>query len=197
MRLSFVRTVAPTDTPIDVALLKEHLRISSSDQANVLPIYLDAAVAWVETYTGRPLMRATWRATGPGFYARLWLPYAAPLGAVTGVTYYDTANAQQTLASSVYTVPADEEPASLLLASGQSWPSVYDREDAVSVTYTVGVTDAATVPAALRQAVLLLAGHFYENREAVLVSAISKEMEFAVTALCAPYRLFLREPLSC
>mgnify|MGYP003558178811 FL=1 len=52
------------------------------------------------------------------------------------------------------------------------------------------------MPAPLRQAVLLLAGHFYENREAVLVSAISKEIEFAVTALCAPYRLFLREP-SC
>lgn len=195
--MNFVRTVAPTDQPVDLSLLKDHLRISSVDQDNVLPIYLDAAVAHVETYTGRPLMRQTWRLTLPGFYDRTWLPYAAPLGAVTGVTYYDTANALQTLASSVYAVPADEEPASVRLAYAQAWPSVYDREDAVSVTYTVGATAATDVPAPLRQAVLLLAGHFYENREAVLVSAISKEMEFTVTALCAPYRLWLREPLSC
>lgn len=191
--MNFTRTVAPTDTPVDVSLLREHLRISSSDQANVLPIYLDAAVAWVETYTGRALMRATYRVTLPEFYTRTWLPYAAP-GTVTGVTYYDASNVQQTLATSVYTVPADGEPSCLMLAMGQTWPALYFRDDAVSITYTVGVTQAADVPAALRQAVLLLAGHFYENREAVLVSAISKEMEFAATALCAPYRLFLRAP---
>ena len=193
----FVRTVAPTDTPVDVSILKEHLRISSADQATVLPIYVDAATAWVETYTGRALMRATYRLTLPGFYDRMWLPYAAPLGGVTGITYYDTANALQTLASSIYTVPSDEEPACVRLAYGQVWPSVYDRADAVALTYTVGATAAASVPAPLRQAVLLLAGHFYENREAVLVSAISKEIEFAVTSLCAPYRVFLREPWSC
>lgn len=195
--MTYLRTVAPDETPVDVALLKEHLRLSSSDQANVLPLYLDAAVAWVETYTGRPLMRQTWRVTLPAFPDRTWLPYAAPFVAISSVAYYDTANALQTLASSVYTVPADEEPASVRLAYAQTWPSVYDREDAVSVTYTVGATAATDVPAPLRQAVLLLAGHFYENREAVLVSAISKEMEFTVTALCAPYRLWLREPLSC
>lgn len=188
------RTADPAEAPIDLALLKEHLRISSTDQANVLPLYLDAAVAWVETYTGRPLMRQTWRVTQPGFAARTWLPYAAPFVAISSVTYYDTANASQTLASSVYAVATDEEPACLRLAYGQVWPSVYDREDAVTVTYTVGYATAVEVPAALRQAVLLLAGHFYDNREAVLVSAISKEIEFAVTALCAPYRLFLRSP---
>ena len=194
--MNYVRTVAPSETPVDLALLKEHLRLSSTDQANVLPLYLDAAVAWVETYTGRPLMRQTWRVTLPEFYERTWLPYAAPLVAVSSITYYDTANASQTLASSVYTAPTDGEPACLRLAYGQTWPSAYSREDAVTVTYTAGYAEATSVPAPLRQAVLLLAGHFYENREAVLVSAISKEIEFAVTALCAPYRLFLREP-SC
>lgn len=194
MRLNFARITAPTETPIDVSVLKEHLRISSSDQSNVLEIYLNAAVQWVETYTGRALMTQTWRVTLPSFPARTWLPYAAPLVGITHVKYYDTSNVQQTLASTVYTVPADGEPACLLLASGQSWPSLYLRDDAIAVTYDVGAAAAADVPAPLRQAVLLLAGHFYENREGVLVSAISKEMEFAVTALCAPYRLFLREP---
>lgn len=195
MRLKYSRTIAPTDTPVDLPLVKEHLRLTTADQANVLPIYLGAAVEWVETYTGRPLMRQTWRVTLPGFPVRTWLPFSVPFGAITGITYYDTANASQTLASSVYTVPTDSEPACVLLASGQSWPSLYSREDAVAITYTSGAEDAANVPIALRQAVLLLTGHFYENREAVLVSAISKEIEFAATALCAPYRVFLREPL--
>ena len=192
--MTYLRTVAPDETPVDVALLKEHLRLSSSDQANVLPLYLDAAVAWVETYTGRPLMRQTWRVTLPAFPDRTWLPYAAPFVAISSVAYYDTANASQTLASSVYAVAEDAEPACLRLAYGQVWPSVYDRDDAVTITYTVGAAAAADVPVALRQAVLLLAGHFYENREAVLMSAISKEIESTATALCAPYRLFLRAP---
>lgn len=189
----WTRTVAPTETPIDVALLKEHLRISSSDQANVLPLYLESAVAWVEKFTGRSLMPQTWRATFPHFPERAWLPFAAPFTAISSVTYYDTDNVSQTLASSVYTVPADSEPACLMLVSGQSWPSLFCRDDAVTITYTAGYAQASDVPTPLRQAVLVLAGHFYENREAVLVSAISKEMEFTVTALCMPYRLFFRE----
>lgn len=192
--MTYLRTVAPDETPVDVALLKEHLRITTTAQDNVLPIYLGAAVEWVELYTSRPLMRQTWRVTLPAFPERTWLPYAAPFVAISSVTYYDTANASQTLASSVYAVAEDAEPACLRVAYGQVWPSVYDRDDAVTITYTVGAAAAADVPVALRQAVLLLAGHFYENREAVLVSAISKEMEFAVKTLCAPYRLFLRAP---
>lgn len=44
------------------------------------------------------------------------------------------------------------------------------------------------LPAAIRMAVLMLAGHFYENREASLVGVTAGEVPFGVRDLVAPYR---------
>lgn len=41
----------------------------------------------------------------------------------------------------------------------------------------------------LEQAQLLLIGHWYENREAVVVGSSVAELPFAVEALAGPYRL--------
>ncbi|KQS64518.1 hypothetical protein ASG39_11220 [Rhizobium sp. Leaf371] len=46
----------------------------------------------------------------------------------------------------------------------------------------------ATVPADLRQAVLMLTGHFYENREATLVGVSADEVPFGVWDLINPHR---------
>ena len=148
----------------------------------------------MQDYTGRSLYTQTWQCSLPAFPERLWLPMAAPLQSVTFVKYYDGDNALQTLSSSTYTLPAFHEPAQLARASAESWPSTYLREDAVQIEYVTGATATAAIPQPLTQAVLLLVGHWYEQREAVLTSAISKEVELAVTSLCAPYRLHLREP---
>jgi len=44
------------------------------------------------------------------------------------------------------------------------------------------------LPKPIYQAMLMLIAHWYENREAVLIGRPSKEIEFAVTNLIAPYR---------
>jgi hypothetical protein len=41
------------------------------------------------------------------------------------------------------------------------------------------------VPAAIRHAMLMLVGFWYENRSTVLVGSISKQLEFAVESLLA------------
>jgi uncharacterized phiE125 gp8 family phage protein len=122
---------------------------------------------------------------------------STPLQSVTHVKYYDADNVLQTLSSSVYTLPAFHEPALLMRVQSESWPGVYLREDAVQIEYVTGATSAAAIPQPLTQAVLLLVGHWYEQREAVLMGTISKETELAVSALCAPYRCFHREPEWC
>lgn len=187
---------APTLPVIDLATAKLQVRIDEnvSDEDVTLQSYIDAATTWIEEYTGRSLLTQTWQGALCDFPHRFWLPRAAPLQSVTFVKYYDTANVLQTLATSVYTVPAFEEPASITLAYGQSWPAVYDRADAVRVEYVTGATSAALVPAPLLQAVQLLVGHFYANRESVVTGTIATAVPMAVDALCAPYRLFDRRP---
>lgn len=191
---------APVLWPIDLDLAKEQVRIESylTDQDGVLSLYIDAATTWVEEYTGRSLMTQTWQMSLPAFPSRLWLPRSVPLASITHVKYYDTSNVLQTLSSSVYTVPAFAEPACLTLAYAQVWPSVYDRDDSVQVEYVTGATSADRVPAPLRQAVQLLVGHWYNQREDVTTNgSVAKQVPMAAEALCAPYRRFVRRPEWC
>jgi uncharacterized phiE125 gp8 family phage protein len=126
----------------------------------------------------------------------LWLPRAVPLQGVTFVKYYSAANVLTTLADTVYTVPAFHEPASMVLADGQTWPALASRADAVQVEYVAGAATADDVPAPLKQAMLLLIGHWDENRSAVITGTISAQIEFAVKALCGPYYRQWREPVA-
>ena len=61
------------------------------------------------------------------------------------ITYYDTAGAQQTLATSVYKVRYDLEPATITLKSQQQWPTLYDESGVITVTFTSGYAVPFTV----------------------------------------------------
>ena len=52
---------------------------------------------------------------------------------------------------------------------------------------------ATTVPGPLVQALLLLVGHLYENREAVVVGANAIKLPMAVDWLVMPFRLARQE----
>jgi uncharacterized phiE125 gp8 family phage protein len=60
----------------------------------------------------------------------------------------------------------------------------------ICVTYKAGWTTAALVPQTIRQAMLLLIGHWYENREEALTGTISRSIEFGVKALLGVERAF-------
>jgi uncharacterized phage protein (predicted DNA packaging) len=58
----------------------------------------------------------------------------------------------------------------------------------VSRWLTVPLADMTLVPADLRQAVLMLVGHWYENREATLVGVSADEVPFGVQAIIDQHR---------
>jgi len=188
--MAYTLKTAPTFEPVATDTLMEHIRFTPSDDRLLLQRFVSAARQWVEAYTGRSLATQTWQASMPSLTSPIWLPMAAPLASVTHVKYYDTDNVQQTWASSNYLTPAFHEPAMMEWSATATLPSVYDRSDAVQLEYVAGYAQDEC-PESLQMAVLMLAAHFFENREAVLVSAISKEVEFAVTALAAPYRVWV------
>jgi uncharacterized phiE125 gp8 family phage protein len=70
--------------------------------------------------------------------------------------------------------------------------------NSVKVRYSAGYSseavpdsDAQPLPHAIRQALLLLVGHWYKEREAVSVGSIVNEMPFGVEALLRPKRISL------
>ena len=58
----------------------------------------------------------------------------------------------------------------------------------VSRWLEIPLSGMETIPADLRQAVLMLTGHFYENREATLVGISAEEVPFGVWVIINQHR---------
>lgn len=187
--LAPVLVTAPASPPVTLSEVKAHCRVEGSDYDDQLTGFVEAATAHLDGRTGvlgRAIVTQTWRQDFNGFGGSVLRLPLAPVASITSVTYYDTDGAQQTLASSVYELCEDALGPYVALKVGQAWPSTYARRDAVSVTFVAG-NDVADVPRPLKQAVQLLAGHYFMNREAVSpVNMVS--VPATVDALIKPFR---------
>ena len=184
-----VRTVAPTAALISLSEAKLHCRVDHTADDSLVTALIAAATDYLDGYSGilgRALITQTWQMD----FASFDDPMRLRLGnliAVTGVTYYDSSNSQQTLSSSVYAALSDGIGPYLTLKSGQAWPSIYTRNDAVRVTWTAGYGAAASnVPVPIQQAALLLIGQWYDNR-AASAAGVTSQVPFAVDALVSPF----------
>lgn len=187
-----VRTVAPATAILTTAEAKAHCKVDHSDEDTLIDALISTATTYLDGYSGvlgRALITQTWKIETGAFCDKLRLP-VGDLIAVSSVKYYDTGNTQQTLASTVYGAYTDAQGPFLAEKPDQDWPDIYDRRDAIEVIWTAGYGAAATsIPQAIRQAALLMIGHWYENREAVSIGESVAEIPLAATALIEPYRM--------
>ena len=179
----------PALEPVTLAEAKAHLRLEGAEDDAYVTALIQAARQHVEEVCWRGLVTQTWETVLEGFpfCAELDLP-GGNLGSIASVTYVDATGAEQTLATSVYEADTLSVPGRLLLAYGESWPATRCQWNAVKARYTVGWA-VADVPAPIKQAILLLVAHFYEQRNPEITGTIVSKVEFAVDALLAPYRL--------
>lgn len=149
----------------------------------------------METVTRRALVTQTWDYVLDEFpavdYIRLPMP---PLQSVTSITYKVKAGTVLTFAEANYVVATGSEPGRVILKSGCSWPSdeLY-KADPIRIRFIAGWTGVApnTIPVTIKQAILLLIGHLYENREAVaeVRGGALLEIPLGVDALLATHRM--------
>lgn len=184
LALSPVQTVPPDDTPVTLAEVKQQCYIDDTDRDTVLTLYIGAAVSHLEHILDRALVTQTWRQDLSAFACtRLAI---APVASITSITYYDSDNAEQTLSTDVYTLRKDALGWYVDLKTGQSWPSSYTRDDAVSITYVSG-QEVEDVPSDIKLAILVLVSHWNENREAVS-DVEQMEIPLSFESLVAKYR---------
>jgi uncharacterized phiE125 gp8 family phage protein len=177
---------APDEMPISLNEAKKHLRVSYDDEDSLIEGFIAAATRFAETFTGRQLCTATLKWSGCEFPCELPRP---PFQTVLAVEYLDTAGTLTTLPTSYYLVDPLSEPSPFRAAFGYVFPIVYpERSDAVRVTYTAGYGSAADVPATIKQAMLMLVGNWWENREAMTETSL-KEVPMAVASLLWSERL--------
>ena len=176
---------------VSAAEIRTHCRIDHTDE----DVYLDRLVATAEAVMrnlGISVITTAFQGRLPAFPdGRIIALPVAPLVSVTSVTYYDADNTQQTLDASKYTVDSYAVPGQVQLAYTEIWPTTYDRTDAVEIEWTAGYgATSATAPADLLHAIELLVGHWYENRETVLIGTISKSIELAFSDLIQHHRIY-------
>lgn len=190
-----VLATGPTVEPVSVAEAKAHCRVDTTDDDTLLGNLIKGARQYVESICQprRALISQTWKLVLDRWPVSNTLELGvAPLASVSSVKYTDEDGVETTFSSSNYLVDTYSEPGRLRLKADASWPSVtLQALNGLVVTFTAGYgASSSYVPETFRQAILLLVGNWYENREAQAVSgAVPKALAFAVDALVAPYRM--------
>ncbi len=189
MRLK--RTTAASQSPITVDVLREHLRLDNDDTTHDTRLLevRSAAVSLVESYLNRPLLTQTFELRLNGFpWSEIELP-VYPVQSITSVQYVDTSGSTQTWSSSEYTLDNydDSVRAKVRPVYGEEFPTTRSDYNVVTVTFDAGWSNPASVPQSILRAILLVAGHFFENTEATAPVSI-EEVPLGVTALLSPYR---------
>lgn len=173
---------APTSEPVSTSEAKSHCRVDISTDDTLIAGLIIAAREEFENQADKTLFTTTWKLvldTWPeAHYIELPRP---PLVSVTSVVYKDDDGNSYTLPTSSYIVDTDAFPGRVVLKDAASWPSVTLYESgAITVTYVAGYALTASIPQRYKQAILMLVGHWYENREAVQTTgAVPKSMPFA------------------
>lgn len=180
----------PAAAPVTLDEVKAHLDVSYVDKDDQIGLLIAAAVAYLDGWTGilgRCLMPQTWRQDYDAFARCLRLPLF-PVASIESVKYDDDEGAEQTVSSSNYVLLADDLGAYVKFKDTYGFAAVSATKPAVRVAYVAGYADAATVPAAVKAAMLLLIRHWFDNPSAVQVGSPAQAMPFAVDALLAPFR---------
>lgn len=156
----------PAAEPLQLHEVKKHLEIAEADTAHdeQLQNLIQQAREQVEHDCQVCLISRTvtekFNWSGDEEY---WQLYYRPVTAITAITYYDTTDTQQTFPASQYSLDSDRRR--VWLNSNSAWPTVYDRWDAISLSYTAGYgATGAAVPMMYKQAMLLLIGYYFEER---------------------------------
>lgn len=205
----------PTSEPIELDEAKLYLRVDTDADDAMITALIVAAREYCQGYQNRAYITQTLEITMdhfPGHFhpfpmygfafpyhhhrrhhneIRLLMP---PIQSVVSISYTDHTGKTTTLDPSTYVVDTDSEPGRVVPAHGTWWPTdCLQPVNGVRIRYVAGYGDIYAVPKSVKQAMMMLIAHWYENREAVIVSgyrpSVGAEIDFAVRALLSMERV--------
>lgn len=172
---------------LSAAECREQCRVNGEDEDTQLLAYAAAAQAWVENYTGRRLTPRPARAVTEGWAS--WRIVGGPVPTITAIRYLDTEGQAQVVPAADYVVGERLDLATVRLRA-MVVPPPLPEGGSISIDMTIGY-GLGEAPPDLRAACLLLLGHYYRNREAVVTGATPTELPMAVESLCIRHRIMV------
>ncbi len=189
--MALVEVTAPAAEPVSLTEAKAHLRVDAADEDALITSLIVAVRQYVEQFTRRALVTQTWDMVldcFPTAGGRPILVPKPPLRSVGSVKYIDADGVEATWDSAKYRVDAKSQPGRITPAWGEVWPTARFVTNAVTVQFDAGYGAASAVPTSIKQAMLLLVGHWFEHRESVVIGAPTAQVPMAVEMLLWPYR---------
>lgn len=180
----------PAEEPISLTTAKLHCLVRHNLDDTLFDVWRAAARFHAEKLSGEKMISQQWELTYPSFPSWreiLKVPFK-PLQTVDSIVYTNSAGVDVTfgtlsgspLTVEEYSLVRDIEQPYVALKTDKDWPTpdnVAKIANAVRVTVTVGYNDDEAgflinpQTQLLKSGMLLLIGHFNENRENVIVSA--------------------------
>lgn len=142
----------PAIYPISLEEAKAHLRVLSTDEDPYISSLIPAATRYCEQYQRRVYAQRDIIFVNDNFIS----PWRLPLAPVSAIKTIFVGGAA--LAESDFSIDG--------LGRVEIFSDIYTGEE-VRITATCGYADVADTPTPVKQAILLLVGHLYSNREAV------------------------------
>ena len=187
--MSLTLTGAPALEPISLAEAKAHLRVDSTAEDTFISSLITTSRLQVEAILGLALIQQSWT-----WRFDAWPPQGVelPLRPIISVASVRTQNSDLsyiTIAADNYILDPQGPPPRLVpVGVGFAKPGVAAL--GVEIQFVAGFGSAAIdVPPPLRQAILLLTAHWFENREPVIAGASVTTFPDAVIGLLEPYRM--------
>ena len=205
--MSLVLTTAPAIQPVKLEDVKSYLRIDGTSEDTLLKAMMKAATTrceqhveksfintvwtlWFDRFPSDRRQEPWWDGTREGAVDHFLVPKdeielrRGPLVSVAHIKTYNDSNTASTFDTSNYQVDTKHPNGRVFLNSGSTWPSDLRDFNAVEIQYTAGYGSSRNdVPEDIKQAIMLLICHLYENR-----GCDDSKLPATITTMLAPYK---------
>ena len=154
-----------SDLLISLDDLKNQLNYPLTDTSKdaQFTVLIKAAVSWAQGYCGRifldsELISYLYYISGDKIELT-----RGPITEITSIKYYDAANELQTLSSDLYSLDNTDTTSYIQFSDEFEELEMYERWDAVQITYRSGWVNAAAVPEDIKIAVTMHAARLYTH----------------------------------
>jgi len=173
----------PSVEPVSLEEAKNYLKVETADDDTLISSLIKSARELIERYLRKTLITQTWEMVLDDGGSMVVIP-RPPLQSVTSIKTIAEDGTETVEDPEKYIVELGcDSPGRVMLKSGQTW-SIHRGFASFIVEFVAGYGDQASdVPEALKQAILQLVAHLYENRGA-------EDIPLHIRTLINPYRVY-------
>ncbi len=205
--MKVTQVTAPAYEPVTLANTRTHLRLTATGSPashpddSYIESLITAAREYAEIFTRRALITQTWDMWLDDWPADDYFELPKPpLQSITSITYKDTDGTSYSLTEGTdFVVDTDSTFGRVVLEWDESWPTTsLHPKNPIKVRFVCGYSPnsdsppdyRANVPQMIKQAIYLVVGHLYNNREDTIAGVALQNIPTGAQSLLYPYRAF-------